>query len=47
MKGGRGLNDEGGHLVRNFTGRWGDRHLKEVKGHQRLEIRCSRLLTER
>ena len=36
VKGGRGgLNDEGGHLVRNFKGRWGDRHLK---GHQRSEI---------
>lgn len=38
--GGGGLNDEGGHLVRNFKGRWWDRHLerqRDTKG-QRSDV---------
>lgn len=40
MKGGGGLNNEGGHLVRNFKGRWWDRHLerqRDTKG-QRSDV---------
>ena len=39
-RGGGGLNNEGGHLVRNFKGRWWDRHLerqRDTKG-QRSDV---------